>query len=51
MQLKLSRINAKRILSCHRSFYNRPTELIYEINLPLVTTPSKIILDVSEKYV
>lgn len=27
----------------------RPKELIYEIQLPMVTAPSKIVLDVSEK--
>ncbi len=29
--------------------YNRPTDLVYEIQLPLASAPSKIILDVSEK--
>lgn len=28
---------------------NRPTDLVYEIQLPLASAPSKIILDVSEK--
>jgi hypothetical protein len=28
----------------------RPEELVYEIQLPLVTSPAKIVLDVAEKF-